>query len=194
MIDTMTLDELKKAIAEREAKVEALEKRKRGARNYRLVVDLPLEGVPADGSFAFFPPLERTAVVRKGTIFYVKEIEAVLSVVGSEVVTGTSVTRVIAPPLREQCINFKYKIRDTGSDRDWQNDWIPGPALLGANINGLRFGTAHAAVSGGSEIVVNLQAQLSDATLALLGMSAISSYFFQFNFNGVEVQAPGGGK
>jgi hypothetical protein len=186
MTDAMTLDEFKKAIAEREAKIDALEKRKRGVRNFRLVVDLPLIGVPA--ADAMFPLVERTALVRKDTIFYVKELEFTLSAVGTGAVTGGSVTRVIPAPSRDSTMRFEYRIRDTGSDRDWQNGWVPGPMSLGANINGLRMGAAHAAVSGGSEIVISLQAQRGLSTVGDIGLASISSFFYQATLSGVEVK------
>jgi hypothetical protein len=185
-VDAMTLDEFKKAIAEREAKVDALEKRKRGARNFRLVVDLPLVGVPAADTM--FSPVERTALARKGTIFYVKELDFTLSVVGTAAVTGGAVTLVIPAPTRDLTVLFEYRIRDTGSDRDWQNKWVPGPVALGANINGLRLGTAHAVVSGGSEIVISLRAQRALSTAGDLGLASISSFFFQATLSGVEVK------
>lgn len=69
---------------------------------------------------------------------------------------------------------FKWRVRDTGQDREWQNDWLPSVLLASGDelpFFGLR---AHAVLSGGSRIQVDVMPL--DQTV----------YEYQFAFYGVE--------
>ena len=100
------------------------------------------------------PPRRASAVVDRATRFYVKRIESVLQAVGTNS-DGLAATLVIPPPMRERACTFEYKVRDTGSDRNWQNDWLPYSLTLGGNLRGIGFKKAHAVLSGGAELILD---------------------------------------
>lgn len=184
MVDA-ALAALKAEVAASEKTIADLQARKKAIRNYRLVTQFDLGRV---ARFAMFPHFEQVAVARQGTIFYVKGMDVVLSAVGTNPITNTARTTVFSPPQRDAIIKFEYRLRDSGSDREWDNDWVPSSTMLGANVNGMRLDGAHGVVSGGSEIVVALRAQLL-AVGADDTPPAITRYILEFNFVGVEVPA-----
>lgn len=188
MIDLATA---KAEIEKRKTLIEGLEAKRDGFKNRRYVLDLDLADVPLVlGSVQPFPLVEAAVNVNKGTIFYAKSMNVVYSLTGTQTVTGKSVRFAIPPPRRASFIQFQYRIRDTGSDRAWDNDWIPDATLLGANRNGLTMGRGHATCSGGSQLVVRVRAQslLSAAGLVDLGLSSVTAQSLKFSFVGVEVK------
>lgn len=184
----------KEEIKKRRDKIDALEKKRRGIKNFRYVVSMTLPAVADPISVNNPPnfPLQEVAVnVAAGTKFYAKSMGAVYSVVGTDVLTNASVTTVVPPPRREMMFTFQYRVRDTGSDRFWDNDWTPGAALLGANVNDLRIGRGHAVCSGGAQIVVQMRAQLVAGAAAVqraLGLNPVTQHLLEFYFVGVEVK------
>lgn len=188
MIDLATA---KAEIEKRKKLIEGLEAKRDGFKNRRYVLDLDLPDVPLVlGAPQPFPVVEAAVNVNKGTIFYVKSMDVVYSITGTERNTGKSVRFSVPVPRRASYIQFQYRIRDTGSDRGWDNDWIPDATLLGANRNGLIMGRGHATCSGGSQLVVKVRAQslLSVFSLTDLGLSSVTLQSLKFSFIGVEVK------
>lgn len=195
MISERELEQFKADLDARKKKVEELTKRKNAVRNYRYVLDMefPAVGFATERDIPpLLPPRQASALVDRATRFYVMEVETVLQAVGTDGTGARAVTLVIPPPMRERAVTFEYKVRDTGSDRNWQNDWLPGSLTLSGNLNGFGFNVnelAHAVVSGGSEIVVDVRAQVTAPNAAFLGLTAVSRWGLTFSFIGVEVPA-----
>ena len=190
-ISERELEQFKADVDARKKKIEALEKRRNGIRNFRYVLDMdfPAVGFASDrDNPPHLPPRRASAVVDRATRFYVKRIESVLQVVGTNS-SGLSATVVIPPPMRERACTFEYKVRDTGSDRNWQNDWLPYSLTLGGNLRGIGFKKAHAVLSGGAEIVLDVRGQVTAPSAAFLGFTAVSKWSLSFCFIGVEVPA-----
>lgn len=189
---TFDAESAKKEIQKRRDRIDALEKRRHGFKNYRYVLDLDLSPLETsatlfDATPPAFPRVEGAVNVAAGTVFHVKAMEAIYSVVGVTSETGDSVTMVVPPPKREAFFTFQYRVRDTGSDREWDGGWVPGAALLGANLNVLRIGRGRAFCSGGAQIVVQVRAQ-TVGTASNLGLASISRHLLKFSFIGVEVK------
>ena len=189
-ISERELEQFKADLDARKKKIEALEKRKFGVRNFRYVLDMeyPAIGLSDGTSNPFLPPRQASAVVDRATRFYVQKVESVLQVVGADS-AGFAATVVIPAPLRERAISLEWKVRDSGSDRDWQNDWLPWCLTLSGNLHPFGVNGAHAVLSGGSEIVLDVNAQVVATTTAIFGMATVTSWLLSFSFIGVEVPA-----
>lgn len=190
-ISERELEQFKADVDARKKKIEALEKRRNGIRNFRYVLDMdfPAVGFATDrDNPPNLPPRQASAVVDRATRFYVKRIESVLQVVGTNN-SGLSATVVIPPPMRERACTFEFKVRDTGSDRNWQNDWLPYSLTLGGNLHGIGFKKAHAVLSGGAEIVLDVRGQVTASSALFMGFTAVTKFSLSFSFIGVEVPA-----
>lgn len=190
-ISERELEQFKADVDARKKKIEALEKRRNGIRNFRYVLDMdfPAVGFPADSDAPLeLPPRRASAVVDRATRFYVKRIESVFQAVGTNS-DGLAATVVIPPPMRELSCAFEYKVRDTGSDRNWQNDWLPWSLTLSGNLRGIGFKKAHAVLSGGAEIVLDVRGQVTAKGAGDFGFSAVTKWSLTFCFIGVEVPA-----
>lgn len=200
----MTEEELRVAIAARKAELDKLEKGLYPSNIFdRCYVVTPTitaaqaaavvvrPATPTDSGSYPFNYFERslsntqvsaTVTVEKETTFYCLGIQFTLLQAGE--VDSRSVkwsipakyrlmaTSNYAPP--ESNGLFKWRVRDTGQDREWQNDWLPSPLLASGDelpFFGLR---SHAVLSGGSRIQVDVM-PLNQTV-----------YEYQFAFYGVE--------
>jgi len=191
MISERELEQFKADVDARRKKIEALEKRRNSVRNFRYVLDMdfPAVGFALDrDNPPNFPPRRASAVVDRATRFYVTRIESVLQAVGTNN-SGLSATVVIPPPMRERACTFEYKVRDTGSDRNWQNDWLPYSLTLSGNLHGIGFKRAHAVLSGGAELVLDVRGQVTAPSADFIGFTVITRWSLSFSFIGVEVPA-----
>jgi hypothetical protein len=192
---------LEAEIASRQKKIEQYEQNEVPPvlRNYRYVVDFifPATGDPGaqygpgGNQFNRFPMATQAFLVRKDTVFVVKGVEAVYSAVGT--ITGTAQAATITVPetVRNAIFDYRFKVYDSGSGREWQNDWVPSELLFGGNRRGLQFGNGHALLSGGSEVIVSVDAgigSLGVVSFAGLTNGSITSNLLKFSFYGVEVK------
>lgn len=140
-------------------------------------------------------------VVDQGTRFYVKSISFALLAVGTipaipgvpnlaaNVVVPASFRAITGTAPDYGAINFRWKVRSTGNDRDWQNQLLPDWLLQSGSRQGLRFRRAQYCLVGGSEVTVTVApVRASLVSAESTGLSAISSLRFQFAFGGVEVE------
>lgn len=220
-IDQMEWNEyqrLERAIEARRKRVEALEK---GSplvrqRNFRYVVDFNFDytemsrfDVLGSGELVITgesppPPQMRSFIVKseaeaqRKTCFYVKSIEASYAVLASQGITptpGPGQRFFIGPDYRRNFFDFTWRIRDTGSDREWQNTALPSQLLVTGNVNPLLFGNGHCMLSGGTEVLVeitptfssNLLSRAINESVALSPLTAFKSHALQVCFVGVEV-------
>lgn len=206
---------LREEIAARKAEIEALSKGEYGvkARNRRYVVDVEtpyqdIDNYPAAGVFAADNPalapfgmFTAPFMVDQGTRFYVKQISFALMAVGTlEDVVGSAdiAANVVVPAVMRSTlsgygtVNFRWKVRSSGQDREWQNQFLPDWLLLSGSRNGLKFRRAQFCIVGGVETTVTVapaRADLVGSTVVATGFSTVSSLRYQFVFGGVEVEA-----
>ena len=214
---------LERAIEARRKRVEALEKGSPlvRQRNFRYVVDFNFDYTEMAGlsgetdllSFPVAPPSPQTrsfivkseAEAQRKTCFYVKSIEASYAVLASQPITptpeppapssGPGQRFFIGPDYRRNFFDFTWRIRDTGSDREWQNTALPSQLLVTGNVNPLLFGNGHCMLSGGTEVLIeitptfsgNLLSATSGELTILSPLTAFKSHAIQVCFVGVEV-------
>lgn len=153
---------------------------------------------PAD---APYDRLTAPFVVDQGTRFYVKSISFALLAVGTlpaipgvadfaaNVVIPASFRAITGQDPVYGAVNFRWKVRSTGNDRDWQNQLLPDWLLQSGSRQGLRFRRAQYCLVGGSEATVTVApVRTYLATPLSTGLTNISSLRFQFAFGGVEVE------
>lgn len=159
--------------------------------NTDLVVgNLGSAGFALLNTFSF---IEAQSVIDRGVVFQCEEVEVIYSIIGTAAATGTAATIPLAPPDRGNFVDFYVKLHDSGSDRDWQNDWVPGNFFASANLGGLVFGDeAHILVSGGSTVNASVQAaRAQDGILSNLGFTAVNTHRFQISLIGCQVPLEG---
>jgi len=217
-VDQMEWNEyqrLERAIEARRKRIEGLEK---GSpvivqRNFRYVLDYTFDFVVPEGAdpldlpfVAETPPAQtRSFIVKseatgdngKRTHFFVKSIEASYAVLASQQGVDPPVGQqfFIGPDYRRNYFDFTWRVRDTGSDREWQNTALPAQLLLTGNVNPLLFGNGHCMLSGGTEVLVDIVPTFSGNLLRRrLGpplfptaLEDFRSHFVQVCFVGVEV-------
>ena len=162
---------------------------------YAYVFNFPLD-VPANiltGVSRQLPVQERTVQVKKDTIFFVKSIGQAFTVVGTRAGDITQEATITLPPTTAQLLfNYRFKIRDTGSDREWMNTWVPGAMLLTGNYNSFRLRRGHALCSPGSEVTVTIDPKVFGNDPAYTNLSSISGQQLQIVLSGFEVPFKGG--
>jgi hypothetical protein len=215
-IDQMEWNEyqrLERAIDARRKRIEGLE---RGSpvitqRNFRYVLDYTFDftatgevGGDIAAVIANTPPAQtRSFIVKsessedKRTHFFVKSIEASYALLASQAGVDPPVGQrfFIGPDYRRNFFDFTWRVRDTGSDREWQNTNLPSQLLLTGNVNPLLFGNGHCMLSGGTEVLVdivptfsgNILSELNGEFVAQPAIENIKSHFLQVCFVGVEV-------
>lgn len=130
---------------------------------------------------------QQTVQVKKDTIFYVKSIGQSYTVVGKRLDLAQTARLTLAETVRLQMFDFKFKIRDTGSDREWQNDWVPGQLLFTGNYNSFRMREGHALCSPGSEVTIQVDAQCFGNPTFQSQVENITSQQLQIVLSGFEV-------
>ncbi len=195
---TSELAKLEAEISKYEKEIEAFENHDNPLRNYRYVLDFRIDGGGDSGDtytafglvYNRLPIVTRSFVVRKDTIFVCKGIEFSYAIIGTLLGGTQSATIEVPESVRNLLFDFQVKMRDTGSDRDLQNDWIPSEALFSGNRRGLMFGNGHVLLSGGSEFSLTVQAGANLGTSVSAGITngTATSSILQFSFIGVEVK------
>ena len=138
-------------------------------------------------------PLQRQTVqVKKDTIFYAKSFSHAFSVKGTRsdgfggpVIQSSPIT--LPETVRLNLFDYSFKIHDTGSDREWQDNWVPGSVLLTGNYNGLRLRKGHALCSPGSEISIDVDASTFGNSENITHVTDITSQQLQIVIAGFEV-------
>ena len=192
------LAKLTEEIAARRKKLEALENDIPKAAPFRYVVDFKFPYVEIRPALTRpTDEMVQTFTVKKDTKFYLKAIEIAYTASGpTPVFAGPDIS--ISPTLpnqyRSQVFDFQWKVRDTGSDREWQNDFLPSAMLLSGNKTGLQFFRGHSFLSGGSEVYVTMgpvfhyNGALGVDLGKYTGLSSIVEANLQVSFIGVGVQ------
>lgn len=165
-------------------------------KNYRYVIDFNIPyrdllrstGAPVPDGIRYAPiALSSSTTVKKNTVFYCTNLEYSLYAIGSSVMTpGKQRVQRIFPTMLRYFFNFTYAIRDSGSDRAWQNDFIPFPALQSGNDSNLEL-PIPTSISGGSEVFVDLEILTMLPQPILATINPVSAFLLQFSFGGYEV-------
>lgn len=159
------------------------------ARNYRYVLDLdvPFEDLPVTtlGNPTGTPlSFGVSTTIKKDTKFFCTHLECATYAVG--VFDGTQLVQAIRPWLRREYIQFDWAVRDTGSDRSWQNDFLPMGILKTNRVNSLELGTP-TILSGGAEVFVDYKVRSMGLPVFQSLFSEIKKFTIQLSFCGYEV-------
>lgn len=143
----------------------------------------------ADFSFAFVDDAtqeyiyvdEKAPTVAKGTRFFVLELE-----LGFQIVSDGAAFNM-GPTFMRNFFDFEWRVRDTGSDRDWSNDWLPSQFLFSGDVRGF-CPKSPFVCSGGADIVTSVRVTRSRDTLGEGDLfTNIEAFELQIGFVGVEV-------
>lgn len=160
------------------------------ARNQRYVLDLdiPFEYVDFFSSNPANPrdPLafETSTTIKKDTKFFCTHLECATYALGSRY--SQQYTQAIRPYERPDLFAFEWMLRDTGSDRAWQNVFLPDALFMTNRINPLFMGTP-TVVSGGSEVFLNLNVQYMKSPVIGDVLTEIKNFNVQVSLCGYEV-------
>lgn len=208
-VDQMEWNEyqrLQRAIEARQKRIVALESGTPDIvqRNFRYVLDYTFDFT----EYPTLPPSQtRTFIVKsetegkRKTRFYVKSLEINYAVLASPIiyrgpfqdpVIGEGQRFFIAPDYRRYFFDFTWRIKDTGSDREWQNTDMPSQLLMTGNVNPLLLGNGHCMLSGGTEVSMQIDPTFSGLIIENEGNARLAftnpiSHFVQISFVGVEV-------
>lgn len=163
-----------------------------GARNRRYTIELDFNA----GSLA---PLERSVNVESGTIFRCAYVEAFVQAIGQaeDPFSGQNVTVFATLPWDSRLFYFDFfwKIRDTGTDREWCDQ--PQPSLfLGGGYVGPLWLPRRVVLGGGTTLFAQVDPFLSVVSpfvapsLQLRGFFSggqINTYRMKLSFVGHEV-------
>lgn len=158
--------------------------------------------------FSFVPgdlqPQERSFLVEGGTLFKCNQLESSFRVVGAAAVDdgggGTlagqnaQVTLPWAPvtgnrpSARQAYFDYLWRVRDTGSDRDWQNSNQPSIFMLTGSLMPVVL-PVRARIVGGSEVFVTIDPFFSRSVFGSnVGLFfTVSQYIVHVSFFGTEV-------
>ena len=185
------LKQLRTDIEQREQRIARYEKL--GVRpvedNYSYVFDFAFPGV-ADipTPEVHFPLQEKTVQIKKDTIFFVKSITQSYTVVGTrQGAISQAATLTLPMTGRLGLFAYRFKIHDTGSDREWQDNWVNGAMLLSGNYNGYRLRRGHALCSPGSEVTIQIDAKSYGNDPAFSNLESLKSQRLQIVLSGFEV-------
>lgn len=188
------LRRIERAVDKRKKLLEDLSSKKRRNLNRRYVLDIPIDLIKVpdfDESFiASTQPITRSFVVdRDCTYFCCRELVYTPSIVGlfrfPSPESGTVQGKFSIP--NTAYFGFNWEVRDTYSDRAWQNFPLPDLAMGSGKTSGLPVGRS-AILPAGTEVLFTLY-PLSWAIEDTYGEGGLSptSLSVQVSFVGFEV-------
>lgn len=168
------IDQRSKALAALEAKVQ----KKTVPRRYVLEYDVPA------GTASLYRPFTRSFVVDKDcSRFFCQDVVFSVAAVG-EITGVANSNKMTLTPQWQGPLDFTWRIRDTSTDREWQNTPLPRYFLASGLTAGLSLPWS-APLRPGAEIettIVPTQAQTP-----ISQFTSVSSYTLQIAFVGFEV-------
>lgn len=170
----------------RKAELDALEQQvdltRRKNRRYNIDINVPFFDDNVDATDEPLAVLSQAITVASGTRFFCKSIEQSVSIVSE------GAAFALGPIAAGFYLGFEWKVRDTGSDRAWQNRWLPQEMLYSGDVRGLQFGDSHAVVSGGADIIAEIKVfrSINGPTGAAL-FDVVEGFVLQMSFAGIEV-------
>lgn len=163
-----------RALAQLEAKVQ----QRTAPRRYVLEYDLPA------GSDALNRPFTRSFVVDKDcSRFFCQDVVFSIAAVGQ--ITGvTNSNKMTLTPEWAGTLDFTWRIRDTSTDREWQNTPLPRYFLASGLTAGLSLPWS-SPLRPGAEIETTVVP--TQANPFIFGFDSVTSYTLQIAFVGFEV-------
>lgn len=184
---------LQKDMESRERRISAYEKSGvlPGEMNFAYVFNFDFGPIPDQAKppvLTVFPLQQRTVQVKKDTIFYVKSFTQAYTITGTRDDPGAQPARLTLPRTIVPIVfRYDFKISDTGSDMEWQNDWVPGDVLLTGNYNGFRLRRGHRLCSPGAEVNIQVQASTYGNLSEITGIKDVTKQELQIVMAGFEV-------
>lgn len=124
----------------------------------------------------------RSVVVNKGQRFYAMALESHFKI------QSGGATFALGPAVMREFFDFEWRIRDTGSDREWSNDWLPSDFLYSGDMCGLLTPEAPALLGGNASIEVDIKVtRFAGGSGTGTLFETIEKYLLQVSFVGVEV-------
>ncbi len=157
-----------------------------GVRNRRYSIEMSFEA----GSLE---PQESSVQVEKGTIFRCAAVESFVRAIGTagDPYTGDDATVQATLPWDQRFISFDFlwRLRDTGTDREWTDQ--PQPALfLGGGYTEPLWLPRRTILGGGTKIFANVdpfQSVTDDTSSFFQGGGSVERYLVQISFIGHDV-------
>jgi hypothetical protein len=166
-----------KTLAQLEAKVQ----QRTAPRRYVLEFDVPASSAI---SGATYRPLTRSFVVDKDSSrFFCQDVVFSVAAVG-EITGVTNSNKMTLSPQWQGTLDFTWRIRDTATDREWQNVPLPRYFLASGLTAGLPLPWS-AALRPGAEIETTIVPTQVRSTIS--GFNSVTSYTLQIAFVGFEV-------
>lgn len=154
------------------------------------VFDFDFPGLPDVGDSTAtvrFPLQQKTVQVKKNTIFKMKSMSQAYTVNGTRETIEQEATFALPQTARILFFNYLFKMHDTGSDRELQDDWVPGALLLSGNYNDMRLRKGHAFFSPGAEITIQVDASAGPNDPAVTGLAEVTGQQLQIVLSGFEI-------
>ena len=139
--------------------------------------------IPA-GTGALNQPITRSFVVDKEAArFFCQDVVCSVSVVG-EIAGVANSNKLTLSPEWTGSLDFLWRIRDTSTDREWQNEPLPRYFMASGLTAGLNMPWS-SPLRPGAEIETTIVTTLASA--GILGFTSVLSYTLQIAFVGFEV-------
>jgi len=159
------------------AQIEVKAQQRTSPRRYVLEYDVPA------GVDALARPLTRSFVVdRDCSRFFCQEVVTSVSAIGQITGVANSNKFTLSPEL--SIFDFTWRIRDTATDREWQNTPLPSYFLASGLTSPLSMPWS-APLRPGAEVETTIVPTQSGA--AFPGFDSVTSYTLQIAFVGFEV-------
>lgn len=182
---------LERAHAKLTKKIAFFKKSRPAVRPYRYVLnyEFDVQGLAAGAAdINLFPSQTRNYTVRENSVFFVEELVFEFEVQGTLAANSQNAALPVGPNGWKAAMDFDWKIRDTGFNREWQNRALPAGLLMSNSVNPLLFGNGHARLEGGAEVFLQvIPTQLIILTGGNNPFSAVDSYSVEISFGGQEV-------
>lgn len=173
------IDKRTKALAQLDEKIQ----KRTSPRRYVLEFPVPAE-TAAVATAATNQPVTRSFVVDKDRArFFCQDVVFSVSAVGT--VIGSSSNKATLSP-EFNLLDFTWRIRDTSTDREWQNTPLPRYFMASGLTTGLNMPWP-APLRPGAEIETTIVPTLVSASALTAGFSNLTSYTVQVSFVGFEV-------
>ncbi len=182
-MDEAALRRLERLLAQRKRKLDEIEKKLdlTRATNKRYNVDFSFDF--EDFGLVSVPRQEtsKSVTIDRNSRFMVRSMEMNYGIVSA------GATFNMGPAFMNRLFNFDFRVRDTGSDREWSNDWLPSAFLFSGDVQGLRFADNHAVVSGNSDIEVDVRVNFSENAGTEGLFDDIEKHLLQISFVGLNL-------
>lgn len=156
-------------------------------RNQRYVIDLVIPFAEEVNATSDVEKLSyaATILIKPKTKFFCTSLESSVYAVGS--LEDQKVVQAVRPAIRNDVFDFEWAIRDTGSDRRWQNTFLPSALLKTNRVNALELAVP-TPISGGSDVILDINITRM-RNFAPFAVNPIESFLLQVCICGFEVVA-----